>query len=233
MKKALFVTLCIVSSAFFASAQLQVGDVRVNVGQVTGKLGGNTIVTNPSTGQVRVFDNKGRGISVDDRTGQVGIAGSIAGIRFGGIFGGLFGGSGNGSNSGVGGVGFQGGISGRNGGIMIGNGGALGGGLNVGACLVGWEGVCRIIAMVQLLVTRAVPLLIGVALLAFFWFLIEFIWKGREDPAHYAKAKSGMIWSIVAIFVMVSIWGLVGFIGGVLGINQGGSMHGFKLPGEQ
>jgi hypothetical protein len=42
-----------------------------------------------------------------------------------------------------------------------------------------------------------------------------------------------MGWSIFAIFVMVSIWGIIGFIGGVTGIEQGGSIHGFKLPGKE
>jgi hypothetical protein len=37
----------------------------------------------------------------------------------------------------------------------------------------------------------------------------------------------------MAIFVMVSVWGIIAFVGGILGIDQGGSIHGFKLPGER
>lgn len=90
-----------------------------------------------------------------------------------------------------------------------------------------------LLILAQKVVGRLVPLLIGLALLAFFWFLVGFIWKGREDPKEQKKSLSGMGWSIVALFVMVSVWGIIGFMGSVVGINQGGTMSGFKLPGEQ
>ncbi|MBP6888689.1 MAG: hypothetical protein KBC21_03215 [Candidatus Pacebacteria bacterium] len=86
--------------------------------------------------------------------------------------------------------------------------------------------------MLQTLVKRLVPFLVGLAVLAFFWYLVIFIWKGSENPKERAEGIKGMGWSIVALFVMVSIWGLVGFIGGVTGIKQGGSMNGFTLPGK-
>jgi hypothetical protein len=33
-----------------------------------------------------------------------------------------------------------------------------------------------------------------------------------------------MIWSVVALFVMVSIVGIINFIGNAVGVNQGGSL---------
>jgi hypothetical protein len=91
----------------------------------------------------------------------------------------------------------------------------------------------NIFNLVQTLVARAVPLLIGIALLAFFWFLIEFIWKGRDNPEEQKKSKAGMGWAILALFVMVSVWGIIGFMGNILGINQGGTIKGYKNPGEE
>jgi hypothetical protein len=90
-----------------------------------------------------------------------------------------------------------------------------------------------LINLAQVIVARLVPLLIGIAVLAFFWFLIQYIWKGREDPEVYRTGRAGMFYSILALFVMVSIWGIIGFIGNLTGIGQGGTISGFKLPGTR
>lgn len=88
-----------------------------------------------------------------------------------------------------------------------------------------------LIDLAQTVVARLVPLLVGLAMLAFFWFLVEYIWKGKDDPEVYTKGRAGMFYSIVAIFVMVSIWGIVGLIGSIFGVEQGGGIQGFRLPG--
>lgn len=129
----------------------------------------------------------------------------------------------------IGGTGSIGGV--RFGGMFGGTSGTgMGGGFGSTA---GGNALMSLLGMLQVLVVRAVPLLIGVALLAFFWYLIVFIWKASDNPEEQKKTKKGMFWSIVALFCMVSVWGLVGFIGSMLGINQGSSISGFKLPGEQ
>jgi uncharacterized membrane protein len=78
---------------------------------------------------------------------------------------------------------------------------------------------------------KLIPILVGLAVLAFFWFLVIFIWKGGEDAGERDKMKGGMLWSIIAIFVMVSVWGIIGLFGSLVGVQQGGTMHGFKPPG--
>lgn len=70
------------------------------------------------------------------------------------------------------------------------------------------------------LVSTALPILVGLALLGFFWGLVKFIFaQGNEDSK--TDAKKIMIWGLVALFVMVSVWGLVGFIGDAFDIEQG------------
>jgi uncharacterized membrane protein len=81
-------------------------------------------------------------------------------------------------------------------------------------------------------VSRLVPFLVGLAVVVFFWFLVTFIWKGKDNPEEQKKGRAGMMYSLLAIFVMVSLWGIITFIGGILGIGQGGSISGFNLPGE-
>ncbi|MEK7176896.1 MAG: pilin [Patescibacteria group bacterium] len=69
------------------------------------------------------------------------------------------------------------------------------------------------------LVALALPIVVAIALLVFFWGLVKFIFaQGNEESK--AEAKKIMLWGLIALFVMVSVWGLVEFIGSALGINQ-------------
>ena len=107
----------------------------------------------------------------------------------------------------------------------------IGTGANQGQ--VNGSALLNLLGLAQALVNKSVPLFVGLAILAFFWFLIEFIWKGSGDPAKRQESLKGMGWSIVALFVMVSIWGLVGFLGSVTGIGQGGTIPIPGLPNPQ
>lgn len=104
--------------------------------------------------------------------------------------------------------------------IIIGN-SAQQGQVNGGALL-------QLLALAQEIVSRLVPFAIGLAVLAFFWFLITFIFKGKDKPEEQQKSLKGMGFSVLALFVMVSIWGIIGFFGSVFGINQGGNI---PVPG--
>ena len=80
------------------------------------------------------------------------------------------------------------------------------------------------------LVGIALPIVVAIALLAFFWGLVKFIFAQGNEEAK-TDAKKIMIWGLVALFVMVSVWGLVGFIGDSLGINQGDTIIVPEVPG--
>ena len=112
--------------------------------------------------------------------------------------------------------------------------GSIGTGGNAPVAITGTNGnaLLSLLGLAQTIVGRLVPLLVGVAVLAFFWFLIAFIWKGQDSPEEQRKSLSGMGYSVLALFVMVSVWGIIGFFASLFGINVGGTMPGFKLPGE-
>lgn len=78
-----------------------------------------------------------------------------------------------------------------------------------------------LLGLAQTLVRQAVPFLIGVAMVAFFYGLVLFIWKGKEGGDDLAKSKKFMINSILAMFVMVSIWGIIALMQSILGIDPG------------
>lgn len=68
------------------------------------------------------------------------------------------------------------------------------------------------------LVSLALPIVVAIGLLVFFWGLVTYIFSEAKE-----KGTKLMIWGIVALFVMVSVWGLVRFIGSAFGVTQGGS----------
>lgn len=75
-----------------------------------------------------------------------------------------------------------------------------------------------LVSSIGRLVSLALPIVVGVALLAFFWGLVKFIFaQGNEESK--ADAKKIMLWGLVALFVMVAVWGIVRFIGDALDIN--------------
>lgn len=77
------------------------------------------------------------------------------------------------------------------------------------------------------LVDAALPIVVAIALLVFFWGLVKFIFSGADSKE---EGRDLMIWGIVALFVMVSVWGLVNFIGNAFDIEQGGEA---PVPGVQ
>jgi hypothetical protein len=95
---------------------------------------------------------------------------------------------------------------------------------------VGGDGLLGLLALAQKIVTRLVPFLVGLALLAFFWFLIEYIVKGSQDPKKHEEGLRGMGYSLLALFVMLSVWGILTFVGSIIGIGQGGDAPKLNMP---
>ena len=57
------------------------------------------------------------------------------------------------------------------------------------------------------------------ALLFFFWGLAQFIAKSDEEQAR-SEGRRRMVWGVIALFVLVSVWGMVMLIGYVTGIGN-------------
>lgn len=71
-----------------------------------------------------------------------------------------------------------------------------------------------------------IVLLISLATVWFIWNVIKYSMSSEEDDK--AKAKSQMINGIIAIAVIVSIWGLVGLLQGMFGVNSIGATTGLE-----
>jgi len=72
-------------------------------------------------------------------------------------------------------------------------------------------------------VVALVPLLIGVALVVFMWGVIRYITAGADEEQKKA-ARGAMIWGVIALFVIVGVWGLVRLLAYTLNVGLGGSV---------
>lgn len=73
---------------------------------------------------------------------------------------------------------------------------------------MGIEGVLETIGD---LINLATPVVVALALLYFFWGLATYILNAADKE----KKKDGreiMIWGIIALFVMVSVWGIINVV---------------------
>lgn len=76
------------------------------------------------------------------------------------------------------------------------------------------------------LIDTLIPIVFGLALLFFLWGLAKYILASGDEDAK-ETGKRIMIWGIVALFVMASVWGIVGFLQGVFGVEN----NDINLPG--
>ena len=54
-----------------------------------------------------------------------------------------------------------------------------------------------------------IPLVFSLALLFFFWGVAKYIWSAGDAKE---EGKKIMVWGVIALFVMSSIWGIIGFL---------------------
>ena len=82
---------------------------------------------------------------------------------------------------------------------------------------------------IQGLIDAAVPLVVGLAILLFLWGLAKYI-LSQDDAESRANARSIMIWGVVIIFVMTALWGLVGLLSQLTGVDEGDVRQAPTLP---
>jgi short subunit fatty acids transporter len=95
------------------------------------------------------------------------------------------------------------------------------------------QGVNDLLTAFGKLVSLAIPTAFGLAVLFFFYGIAKYILAAGDEKGAQ-EGKSIMIYGVIAIFVMSSIWGLVAFIGTALNINTsgGGNSGGIQFNGN-
>lgn len=70
------------------------------------------------------------------------------------------------------------------------------------------------------MVTTLIGIVGAIALLVFFWGLAKFIFRVGGDEKAVDEGKTLMKWGLAALFVMFSVWGLIAFFQGELGLEK-------------
>lgn len=69
------------------------------------------------------------------------------------------------------------------------------------------------------IVNALIPFIIGLAVLFFLWGVLQFVKAGgNEDDIR--EGRNRMVYGIIAIFVMVSLWGLVNILDNTFGLDS-------------
>ena len=63
-----------------------------------------------------------------------------------------------------------------------------------------------------------IGLFITLAIVVFFWGLIKYLWSIDSENAH--EGLKIMFWGLIAIFVMVSIWGIIRLLQSTLKVTS-------------
>ena len=69
------------------------------------------------------------------------------------------------------------------------------------------SGLNGTLSLLNTLFNNMIALFITLAIVVFFWGLIKYLWSMEQENAH--EGLKIMFWGLIAIFVMVSIWGLI------------------------
>ncbi|OHA93672.1 MAG: hypothetical protein A3H52_01755 [Candidatus Zambryskibacteria bacterium RIFCSPLOWO2_02_FULL_39_26] len=68
------------------------------------------------------------------------------------------------------------------------------------------------------LLNQAITIVFGLAVVYFFWGIGQFVLHAGDQKMR-DEGKKKILWGVIALFVMVSIWGIVKFIGDTLGVE--------------
>ncbi|MBI5816856.1 MAG: hypothetical protein HZB09_00305 [Candidatus Yonathbacteria bacterium] len=85
------------------------------------------------------------------------------------------------------------------------------------------------------IINALMPFIVALAVLYFVWGVFQFVASAGDETARGA-GRDKMIYGIIGIFVMVSVWGLVNLLGGTFGLsgtaqfNQGGAGQTPTVP---
>ena len=79
------------------------------------------------------------------------------------------------------------------------------------------SGIFNLIVIATRILNAMMALFILVAVIVFFWGLISYL-VNVDEQKH--KGLQTMIWGIIAIFVMVSIWGLIRILQQTIGVDS-------------
>ena len=74
-----------------------------------------------------------------------------------------------------------------------------------------------------------VPILIALALVVFFWGLVQYM-RAAGGATTKAEGTKVMVAGLVSLFIMVSVWGIINLAQSALGVNPNGGVTIPQVP---
>ena len=75
-----------------------------------------------------------------------------------------------------------------------------------------------VVDFIKKTVGNLIPIVFGIVIIYFFWGLAKYV-QSAGDPKKAAEGKSIMIYGVIAITIMTTIYGLASWLGGLFGIG--------------
>ncbi|HVM73522.1 MAG TPA: hypothetical protein VMU13_01425 [Candidatus Paceibacterota bacterium] len=82
------------------------------------------------------------------------------------------------------------------------------------------QGIIGLISWANTALNDVMVLFITLAIVVFFWGLIKYIMTNNTGGEGRAQALSIIFYSIIAIFIMVSIWGIIHILQATFGVGN-------------
>jgi hypothetical protein len=92
------------------------------------------------------------------------------------------------------------------------------------------SGIGNLVSQIGRIIAQIIPIVFAIAIIYFFWGVATYI-RSAGDPKNQEAGRSMMIYGIIGIAVMASVYGLVGWLQGTLGVNPGGTVVLPTVPG--
>ncbi|OGZ10781.1 MAG: hypothetical protein A3C93_05715 [Candidatus Lloydbacteria bacterium RIFCSPHIGHO2_02_FULL_54_17] len=93
-------------------------------------------------------------------------------------------------------------------------------------------GVQNLVVALSGIVNLLAPMFLALAVAVFFWGLVKYI-ANASDEAAKEGGKTLMIWGMIAIFIMVALWSILGWVQTTLELTgdiDTGATPNFSLP---
>lgn len=89
------------------------------------------------------------------------------------------------------------------------------------------NGVKGLLGEIGGILNKIIPIVFGIALIYFFWGVGQFILHDAGNDKTREDGKKKIIWGVVALFVFISIYGILSLLGNLVGIPPNA---GFPTP---
>ena len=88
----------------------------------------------------------------------------------------------------------------------------------------GFVNLSNIVTQIAIIVQKLIPLAFGIAILGFFWGLAKYIFSAGNEESK-VDGKKIMLYGLIAIFVMASVFGIVRLAQNTLGTTENSALQ--------